>query len=173
MGKFWWLLSLLGSLLWLLSVCGMIGNLYLVEFLGGAFLIILFIWLSLHLKLGVFFLISYLVCLCLHTVEFFISRCCLVLAFSFFYIENTKILGIFHCWHLIFWVLIIDLSTCKEILHLIWNFITKLKIAFWKTYHLLGIEVRTLHCIHICLFYLLSHNIISFTTALFLSKQGH
>jgi hypothetical protein len=59
-----------------------------------------------------------------------ISRCCSILAFSFFYIENTKILGFFHFWHFIFWVLIIDLSTCIEILHLIWNCRTKLKIAF-------------------------------------------
>jgi len=70
----------------------------------------------------------------------FISRCCSSLSFSFFYIENTKILGILHCWHLIFWVLIIDLSTCIERLHLIWNCRTILKISFWKAYHLLGIK---------------------------------
>jgi hypothetical protein len=59
----------------------------------------------------------------------FISSYCLVLAFSFFYIENTKIY-ILHCWNLIFWVLIVDLSTCMEILHLILNCRIKLEIAF-------------------------------------------
>ena len=143
----------------------------------------IFGWCLSHHPFHLIFLASWVGCLLLDILlglslftynRIFISSCYLVLAFSFFYIENTKILGILHCWHLIFWVLIIDLSTCKEIFHLIWNCITKLKIAFWKEYHLLqGIEVRTLHVIHIHLFYLLIYNIISFMTTHFFSKQGH
>ena len=102
----------------------------------------------------------------------FISSCCLAFAFSLFYIENTKILSIVHCLHFIFWVLIIDLSTCIERLHLTWNFITKLKFTFWKSYNLLGIEVRNLYFIQINLFCLLSHNIISFTITPFLLSKA-
>jgi hypothetical protein len=106
-----------------------IGNLSLVEFLGGV---------SFSSSFSLIFLASWARCLLLDILlglylftysRVFISSCFSVLAFSFFYIENTKIY-ILHCVHLIFWVLIIDISTCMERLHLIWNCIIKLEISF-------------------------------------------
>jgi hypothetical protein len=96
-----------------------IGNLSLVEFSGG---------FSFSSSFSLVVLASWAGCLLLDILlglslftysRVFISSCCSVLAFSFFYIENTKKIYILHCWHLIFWVLIIDLSTCMERLHLI------------------------------------------------------
>jgi hypothetical protein len=102
----------------MLSYCRVIGNLSLVEFLGGfSFssyfsLVVITFWdgcLLLDILLGLS-LYAY--------SRVYISRCDLVLAFSFIYIENTKNIH-FTSWHLIFWVLIIDLDTCMETLQLI------------------------------------------------------
>ena len=146
----------------------MIGNMSLVEFLGGSFLIIFSFWSSLYIGMDVLILgILLELYLYIHS-RVFISSCCSVLAFSFSYIENEKLLGILH-W-LAFWSLeslSFILAHVKKdcilfrIIELNWE------LHYWKAYHLLEIEVRTLHCIHIHLFYLLSHNITSFTTAPF------
>ena len=102
LGMFWWLLSLLGSLWRLLSVCGMTGNLSLVEFLGNAFLIIFFIWLSLHLGMGGFILdILHGLSMLTYSRVFIYQVVVQSMHFHFPYIKNTKILGILHC--LEFW----------------------------------------------------------------------
>jgi hypothetical protein len=143
-----------------------IGNLSLVEFSGGfSFsssysLVILASWVGC-------FLLDILLGLSLFSYNrVYISSCCSVLTFLFLYIENTKIIH-FALWHLIFGFLsLILIHVWKycilfEIAELNW------KLHFLKACCLLRIEVKTLHYIHIHFFYLLSHNIISFTTTSF------
>jgi hypothetical protein len=108
-----------------------IGNLSFVEFSR--------VFLLFHHPFSLIVLASWVGCLLLDILlglslftysRIFISRCCSVLTFSFFYIENTKIINILHCWHLIFWVFMVDISTCMERLNMILNHRIKLKIAF-------------------------------------------
>jgi hypothetical protein len=67
-----------------------IGNLSLVEFLGGVSFSSSFSLIVLASWVGCF-LLDILLGLSLFTYSrIFISSCCSVLAFSFFYIENTK-----------------------------------------------------------------------------------
>jgi hypothetical protein len=114
-----------------------IGNLSLVEFSGSVSFSSSFSLIVLASWVGCL-LLDILIGLSLFTYNrVFISSYCSILAFSFFYIENTKIY-IFHCWCLIFWDLIIDLSTCIEILHLIWNYRIKLEIACLKILSFIG-----------------------------------
>jgi hypothetical protein len=47
-----------------------IGNLFIVEFLGDFLSHHLFLWLSLHLGMSSFFLVSFLACLCLLAVGY-------------------------------------------------------------------------------------------------------
>jgi hypothetical protein len=67
-----------------------IGNIYLVEFLGGFSFSSYFSLVVLVSRVGCL-LLDILLGLSLFTYNrVFISSCCSVLAFSFFYIENTK-----------------------------------------------------------------------------------
>ena len=116
----------------------MTWNLSLVEFLGGDFLIIFSFWLSLHLGLSVFLLDILLgLFLFIHS-RVFISSCCLELAFPFLYIENTKILGILHWWHLIFRSLSLILVHVKKyciffrIPELNWKLHFEKHIIYWE-----------------------------------------
>jgi hypothetical protein len=80
----------------------------------------LFNWLSLHLGLSVYSLVSYLVCLFLVTIGSIYQVVIQSLHFYSFILKiQKKKKNHFALWHLIFLVLIIDLDTCMERLHLI------------------------------------------------------
>jgi hypothetical protein len=96
----------------------MIGNLCLVEFSGDFSFSSFFSLVVLASWVGCLLLDILLGCLCLLTVGYLYQDAIQSLHFLSFILKIQKIYILCY-WHLIFWVLVIDISTCMERLHLI------------------------------------------------------